>query len=464
MKKICLFLFLRLVFAQVIPPGDPAYIYLWQDFRQNHDLDYFIRSFPYSANRFPTNTYSIPEKGAYVRVLPGMKVWGGNPVTVLEGWGTGYYNNWTILVMPVVVPEIYGEEILGAGFTRFDLSGRFTNSLLRYAGDRMTFQLGRGPMWWGQSWESSIIQSGNTPPYDHADLRIDFGDFQLELLAGQLGSEYTENQRIKRNIAGHRLTWIPDNKRWLFGFGEQVIYTGVNRGFEWVYLNPAIPYVFTAFEGEEESGKTGRDNDNSIIFAYGRYVFRPDLSAFFEFILDDYQIDKNDVPNALGWKVGMDGGATFLDRDLTYGVEYTRIDSWTYIHHGEFTTWQNLGHPIGYRYGPDNWSLMALAEYWLRPAILFKLKYTYLEKGANTLRTKWASPGTRGDPFPTPPVDDYQFATVSLAWFAKYGIIEAGWSNEPFAYEIANSTRSPANRAGVYLKAQLVWGFGFDVE
>ncbi|MCH8010916.1 MAG: hypothetical protein IIA61_03045 [Candidatus Marinimicrobia bacterium] len=453
-----------------IPPDDPTYIYLRQEFRRTHNLSLYIQPFPFTTDNFKIPYYHLPDKNGYLRIAPSSKISGDVTDIQYHFWVAGRWQNISILAKPVVVKDYYGEDVLGQTYTRGGVSGRLTNAFIRYGTDNITLQLGRSPVWWGQSWESSIIQSGITPSYDHLDIRINLGSYHLEILAGQLGSEQTvDGNRIKRNIASHRLTWLPPHKKWVVGLGEQIIYTGVSRSFEWTYLNPFVPYFFTALEKDEET-TNGSDNDNSIIFLYGRYNFKDNLSFFGEFIIDDYQVDKNDTSNPLGWKVGIDGGFSVLDREFTFEAELNRINSWTYIHHGEFTTWQNRGHAIGYKYGPDNWSVMFLADYWVRKNILLSVKYTHLEKGANTLQTVWASPGTKDVPFPTPPITIYQFTTISLSWHAKYGILEAGWSNEPFPSDIAYSSppyqggNSRSEQGGVYLKAQLVWGFGFDLE
>ena len=100
-------------------------------------------------------------------------------------------------------------------FSSSGVSGRLTHSLVRFQNDIISFELGRGPVWWGQPWGNSIIQSGKTPSYDHLDMRFNFNNFQLEILAGQLGSEKSENNdRINRNSAGHRLTWTSDDHKW----------------------------------------------------------------------------------------------------------------------------------------------------------------------------------------------------------------------------------------------------------
>ncbi len=450
------------IYSLTIPSSDPAYIYLRQSFRMNHDLSLYTVSFPYEFENMGTIRYgNFPSKDAFARLIPQVTVSDRIPDSRYQMWASGRWENLSIMVEPVVVHDAYGKKVLGVDYMRGGVSGRLVNAFLRYQLKNAVIQLGRSPIWWGQSWESSIIQSGYYPPYDHVDFRFSLGNFQLELLAGQLGSEENDDgYRVKRHITGHRITWLPAHKKWIIGFGEQIIYTGVNRGIEWFYLNPVVPYFFTALEDDEEVYPT--DNDNSIIFAYGRYVFKPNLSCFLEFILDEFQVDPNNSPHALGFKMGVEGGLTIKDREFSYELELSRIDTWTYIHHGDFSSWQNRGHSIGYEFGPDCWSLMVLADYWISPNILLSFKTTHLEKGDNTLDSEYDFSATRVDPFPTPPITTHQFTTAFISWHAKYGIIEAGWSNEPFPSEIAN--KSPLLRRGVYFKAQLIWGFGFDLE
>jgi len=220
------------------------------------------------------------------------------------------------------------------------------------------------------------------PAYDHFDMQFKFGQFQLEMLAGQLGSEKLNGIRILRNIAGHRLTWLSKNKKLMAGLGEMIIYTGENRGFEWQYMNPAIPYVFSALESNVESS-LGGDNDNSIIFATMRYVLKSNISVYGEFIIDDFQVDDNNLQNGLGYKIGIDGAIEVGERSVTYEMEWTRINSWTYIHHGEFTNWQNRGHSLGYPYGPDLQSLHVQADVQINKSIFINIETDWLEKGSN---------------------------------------------------------------------------------
>ena len=301
-----------------------------------------------------------------------------------------------------------------------------------------------------------------TPSYDHFDMQFNFGQFRLEILSGQLGSEELNGNRIKRNIAGHRLTWLSKNKRLFASFGEQIIYTGLNRGFEWYYLNPFVPYFFTALEGDEETSDDG-DNDNSILFATIRYVLKPNLSFFGELIIDDFQVDDNNLQNGLGYKIGADGAFAISGKPITWVVEWTRINSWTYIHHGQFTSWQNRGHAIGYPYGPDLNSFHVQANAQISETLLLNIEANWLEKGSNTLSTEWGNSDNKDDPFLSLPVKIHKLLSTSLSWFWKYGMLEAGWSNYDFPNKIAFSDTQTIINGSLFFNAQFFYTLGFNL-
>ena len=344
----------------------------------------------------------------------------------------GRNESFLFFVEPTIVNEPYGPDLLGVDFTRSGINGRITNGFVRYENEIITIQMGRSPLLWGQSINRSIIQSRVTPSYDHMDLLLKFNRFRLEILSGQLGSELLQGERIKRNIAGHRLTWISKNEKLFASFGDQIIYTGKNRGMEWHYLNPFIPYFLSALDGEEETTDTDvplptgmvANNDNSILFAEIRYVYKPTLSIIGELLIDDFQVDDNNIQDGLGYKVGIDGAFDISGKPITWALDWTSINSWTYIHHGQYTSWQNKGHALGFPYGPDLKSLHIQADVWVTKALLFNIESDWLEKGSNTLSTEWGNVDNKNDPFPKPPVTNHTLFATSLGWLWKYGNVE----------------------------------------
>jgi len=433
-------------------------------FRQNHDLSIFQESWPIIQISDPNNN------NVQLTAISAFRLWNNNPIQLLAIQAAGQWETLSLMVEPVIVNDPYGPDLLGTDYVRSGISGRITNGFIRYENDLITMQMGRAPLFWGQSIEHSIIQSTVTPSYDHMDLHLKFNRFRLEILSGQLGSESLQGERIKRNIAGHRLTWLSKNEKLFASFGEKIIYTGINRGFEWHYLNPFVPYFFTALEGDQESN-VNSDNDNSILFAAMRYVYKPNLSFFGELLIDDFQVDDNNYQDGLGYKIGADGAFDISGKPLTWVLEWTSINSWTYIHHGQFTSWQNRGHAIGFPYGPDLRSLYFQADMWVSKALLLNIESDWLEKGSNTLSTGWGNVDNKDDPFPKPPITDHALLVISVSWFLKYarlpdwqGMLQAGWSNYDFPNKIAFSDPESKTEGSFFLKAQFYYDFGFNLQ
>jgi len=387
-----------------------------------------------------------------------------NQNTLITGYGFLSYNHWKAFVQPSICNSEIGENVIGTNFEKFGLIGRFVNSFIFYENKFGYLFIGRAPVHWGQSLSNSIIQSGNTPQYDHIYLRAKLGRFNWDILNGRLNSQYIEDKRIVRHIAGHKISGTYFENKLIVEIGEQIIYTGENRPLELIYLNPAVPYFFSAYEGEEVSLPAGFDNDNGIIFSDFRWNIKPDFSVYGEFIMDDFQLDDTNVQNMMGYKIGADGAFNFIELPITWESEYTKVDSWTYIHGGQFTTWENRDHAIGYPYGPDVLSFRLQADAWLKQdKVLFNCEYTWLEKGYNTLNTPWANTNTINDPFPSKPSTIFNLFESSISYWMKYGIMEAGWSNIPFANEIAFEGRKTL-KGSFFIKLQLLYEFGFDLE
>jgi len=451
-------LFVSSVYASTLSDQlkHPKQQQLQREFRLNHDLSLFQKSWPLiQINDSQTNNVQLI-------AFPTLHLWQNKPIQSFALQAVGQWDELSLMVEPVIVNDPYGVDLLGADYVRAGLSGRIINGFIRYENDLISFQLGRAPVWWGQSLDNSIIDSDITPSYDHIDLRLKIWRFQLEILSGQLGSEFFQEERIKRNIAGHRLSWISKNEKLFAGFGEKIIYTGINRGFEWHYLNPFVPYFFTALEGDEETSAEG-DNDNSIIFATFRYVHKPNLSFFSELIIDDFQVDDNNLQNGLGYRIGVDGAFNISSRQFTWVMEWTSINSWTYIHHGQFTSWQNRGHALGFPYGPDLNSLHIQADLLVRKSLSINIEADWLEKGSNTLNTEWGNADNKDAPFPKPPITHYTFFTTSLSWYWKYGILEAGWSNYDFPNKIAFTDPHTKVEGSLFLKVQFFYTLDFNL-
>ena len=141
------------------------------------------------ASALPISRFLIDKKNTVFRIAPNLRLSNDRPDFRAGSWLAGEWDNISLLAEPVIVNKFYASETIGRAYERGNISGRFSNAFIRYKMKNSILQLGRAPVWWGQSFSSSIIQSGAAQPYDHIDIKINFNDFQFDLLAGQLTSD-----------------------------------------------------------------------------------------------------------------------------------------------------------------------------------------------------------------------------------------------------------------------------------
>ena len=428
-------------------------------FRTNQDLSDYMLFSPYYLIQDSLKT------NAMVGVSPGFYLGGvKDEVIMVQAWGSASINNWSLLIEPVIVNDIQGQNVLGTSFSRFGISGRIRNAFLRYSGQFSSLQIGRAPIFWGQSRSHSIVHATSGPTYDHISAKANFNNFQFEFFSGQLGAD-TANVvvRIKRLTAGHRLTWISESNKLMFSFGEQIIYTGKHRSVEFMYLNPFVPYFFSAFEGDElyQCG----DSDNSIIFLTARYNLQPSFSLYGEFIIDDFQVDANNSSDQLGVKLGAEGALSIAKHPVTWEADFTTLNTWTNIHYGQSTSWYNRGHALGYLYGTDLWAMHVQGDAWLTKQILFAVDYTWLGKGSNTLQAQYDNWGNSkpSESFLSEPVINHHLVSMSVSWWSSFGTMEVGYSSIPFANRIAYEGMYSSVEGGIYFQYQYILQKGFNI-
>jgi len=369
---------------------------------------------------------------------------------------------WQVFLKPVVIGSVVGKQVLGSEFSRFGISARFQKAYIKYQNKNYSYFIGRQPLNWGQVSRLSIIQSTLTPPYDQLRFGLNLWNLEFEMFFGQLNANIQNNKRITRLISSHKLKMKLFNEKLLLGFGEQIIYTGEHRNFEVFYMNPFVPYMFGQIDNDDLSA-VGVNNDNYMLFFYGELDLMKNISAYWELIVDDYQYNPDPVQDMLGWKIGVIGKLSIANYSLNWESDYTQIDSWTYIHGGQFTTWQNRGHAIGYPYGGDLRSFRFKTDSWFKKdKIWFNMEYTWLEKGSNTIQTKSANLNTLSDLFPSPPVKVFYMFEASITYYTKYASFQTGYTNTPFPYEIANNLINKP-KGGHFFNLQLKLGFDIDM-
>ncbi|MDP2361575.1 MAG: hypothetical protein Q8O14_12640 [bacterium] len=342
-----------------------------------------------------------------------------------------------------------GEVLLGTHTERGGWTGRVLHATLGWETPWLVAEWGRRNLGAGLDHLSELAWPAHLPPVDMFRFRLRRPDdvFSLETAGARLGS--SEDPDLARWFARHRFVWQPAHLRARFSLGDQILFSGRQRSFDWHFFNPFVPYFLENFEGFSEADHgLGHDQDNSTLFAtWDLWHDLPGgsrLTWYGEVLVDEFQIDAADrarLDDALGLTLGL-----ALRRPLArqYMIrlrgEGSALSHWTYIHRGEETSYLQQGQVIGNEEGGDCRELHAqLQVYRLtgRPRLL-SLGVGRIELGAIRPGAAWDAEATAGAPWPLPPVTTQWLVRcqamaqvndqLSLAASAEHRNPGRGWS------------------------------------
>ena len=348
----------------------------------------------------------------------------------------------SISLMPIIISENINEISFGSNYSRNSIYARLEKSFIIADFGSNKIKLGRGYQKKTLYPHHSIIDSGLSPSRDEITFKSEFRKIDVEFSLGKLDNEKDSlGYLISRNFSKHKLIWKISNN-FILEAGEMVIYTGLNRNFDFTYANPFIPYFLNGLETERKD--LINDNDNSIIYFCVKKAFKK-INSYYEFIIDDFQIDNTGRENALGYKIGFHN---LQNTSFAWLLEYVEINKWTYLHHGNKTSWENRGTPIGFLYGPDSKYLSAKGTYKTNNLII-NCQFNFLRKGTNNFNSPWLN----GVGFTKEEYFDYFFSSMSLIKKFKRFNYEIGWSNIPFSNTVSHNVGKIINDDKFFVNA-----------
>ena len=156
---------------------------------------------------------------------------------------------------------------------------------------------------------------------------------------------------------------------------EAVIYG--NRGIEFQYLNPIMPYHVA----EHHLG----DHDNNTMsfditaFPINNYKF------YLELFLDDFTLSRNPLTyygNKFAFLLGGYCVEPFDVKNLDFRIEYTRIEPYVYTHKDSINQFLNYDQIIGHWLGPDADNWFTEINYRPHRDLKFSFNWEYSRKGS----------------------------------------------------------------------------------
>ena len=294
--------------------------------------------------------------------------------------------------LDILQTQFPSDKYLIHSYQRKKITALSEISELHWSDGRHTVAIGRNYIHSGPTLRNSGLFSSYTPSLNHIGMDLSvFRDWRYEYQLIRLDDRQTEMGTYKRWMYYRRLQFSV-GANWTIGLKDVVLSTGLQRGVDLSYLNPGAIFQLEQLHGNVEEGTRGDNNDNQMLGLDLEYWFKKNSRIYFDFILDEFQIDSADR-ELLQDVFGLTSGIEFNTSDRQIFIEYWFGSPWLYTNGGTFTNVEVNNIPLGYispnAYGVSlGWS-QEYQKY--QTNILININ----KQGEQTVNTTWNSVDNR---------------------------------------------------------------------
>lgn len=255
----------------------------------------------------------------------------------------------------------------------------FTQSHVRYDNGWFYATLGREVRNLGAGLFQKVFISNSSQPFDAISLGAKFSSFEYRFTHGSLLSSPLDTNLTQgfnsiipdKFLVMHRFAFRPSWGE--IGLWESVIYS--DRSIDFAYLNP-----ISFFKSLEHAL---RDRDNSMMGIDATIRPMKNLQLKGSFLLDDIIIDEignGFWSNKTAWNIA----ATYsLDLPIDLGVEYSRVEPYTYSHFNELNSYTNDRGLLGSIIKPNSDYIGFMINYWVSDKYPLSFRYISTRHGEN---------------------------------------------------------------------------------
>ena len=294
------------------------------------------------------------------------------------------------------------------------LTGYSRRAFFHYSGERVRMLLGRDFVRFGMGKTGNLLFSPVSRPFDQVRFQWLGDRFSISSYLIQLDNANS----YFRHVYAHRFS-LAVTPRLVVSLSETVLQSRSSNGVELAFLNP-----FQVYHAEQSNGPDLTANTLGTIEIDWRP--RPGLLAYSEFLLDDYQFDKEEPgdlePNEIGGLIGIEV-ADFLIDNSQAGLELVAVTNRTYKTPTESEWWLHRNDPMGYELGSDLFRTYAWLQVWLHNFTWVELSLDYLQRGEGEMDVPWDSPWDTytveegySEPFPTGVVETTITPKLAFHW------------------------------------------------
>ncbi len=280
------------------------------------------------------------------------------------------------------------------------------------------FKFGRDYFQVGPGRSGQLLFSDNSLPFDHylgqlgnRAVRFYFWGIALNSRPNPLDSRTVQPQAY-RYINGHRLA-IQPHATLTLGVNEVILYGGPFQRWEMALLNPFMVYYGYLVN---TPGFTG----NAFVSLDATWYPMPGLEIYGEFLVDDFQVDRNSPgdlePNELGVLIGGQWSRPGGLANSLLRFEYVQVRNRTY--NAPVLDWEKYLHynkVIGYYLGNNFERFQIGMEYWWQGSWQFSSDVVLIRQGEGSVQGEFNK--------------DYLNYTVEEGYSEPfpYGIVETQW-------------------------------------
>ena len=380
------------------------------------------------ARRSPASTVfllAVRGDGSFVRDDQGTDQWRGQGIGEaslrLGAHTTLYHRSW-IDTRPEADVGVVGRPWKGR------VMGVTDPAYILYQSTRWRFLAGRERMEWGPGEHGGLLLSSYGPPLDQLKAEARFSRFQGTAFTAVLDEfDVTDPNgdstvRASRYLAGHRLAWRPCHSIEV-AVSEVIVYGGENR-------RPEIRYLVPVFFFYGEQWNSGSD-DNPFWSIDLSWYPRSGLRLYGEYLVDDFQYDPDAEPNEIGFMVGGEMADPLGLGGSVLGLEYARINRWTYGQAVPWNRYLNHGLCMGHPLGPDADGLWVRWSHQIARTGRLHVDFGRTRKGEGCIEDERTSVVPFPDDFPLGVVEKRSTLACSWEFFPsanRWFLVEIGWA------------------------------------
>tara|TARA_Y100000816_G_C26075510_1_gene566098 strand:- start:440 stop:1729 length:1290 start_codon:yes stop_codon:yes gene_type:complete len=304
-----------------------------------------------------------------------------NQSLALSGYGLFRYGNYFCFVNPLIIDNSKQNQML----TPFENLKHYYDSFsgVGFANEWAIVQIGRNRESWGSGDDIQLALSNSSATYDYLLLGSNYGHIRVRYIYGFLENV---NGNINRYITARGIEWT-NKKTLIIGFSETVIYSGINRSFDFGYINPISSHL--EIELNNRLNTIGDKSSNAVWQMHLDLLVKNNFRISTNFLIDEFVLDPDiEIRKEHGKAYSIRFAHTLsCSRNglITLYSSIVSIGTPTFRHKRGTNNFVQKGKPLGWYGGSDSEEICIGVKYFNNKRFALKIATGFLSYGEETI-------------------------------------------------------------------------------